>query len=273
MIEQMTTAGSCFLSLTYAEDHIPKTGTLSPRHVQLFLKKLRRKVKSPLRYYLVGEYGEDKQRPHYHIALFGMTPEAMCLGCKRANKKHRYFACDCLFDKLWCYGTVHVGELTQKSAQYIAQYVCKKMTNAKDKQTQEYLKGRYPEFARMSLKPYGIGGAGVRDLVKMLNSNIGAQSILNNGDVPSTLRIGGKMWPIGRYLKNKLREEMGLDVEKIREETLSRLSREVSVLLEPELEKEENQTKSLRSIMIGLNQGKIARIEKRSKIFKQERTL
>lgn len=76
------------------------------------------------------------------------------------------------------------------------------------------LDGRMPEFARMSLNP-GLGHNMMFDL---------ADTILrldlheSEPDVPSGLRRGSQMWPLGRYLHHKLREmtnthEVSKDVE------------------------------------------------------------
>lgn len=71
LLEQLKHGDSCFLTLTYDEKHLPEGGSLVPKHAQDFLKRLRSKTNLKLRYYLVGEYGEDTERPHYHVALFG----------------------------------------------------------------------------------------------------------------------------------------------------------------------------------------------------------
>lgn len=105
----------------------------------------------------------------------------------------------------WGKGDVDVGELTIDSAQYIAQYVTKKMTAKDDAR----LNGRYPEFSRQSLRP-GIG-AGFMPVVAETLKHLEVDLVAREGDVPSTLRHGSRLMPIGRYLRGKLREEMGLE--------------------------------------------------------------
>ena len=104
---------SCFITLTYNDEHLPVTDwrdttdpskilefgsgnqpepTLFPRDVQLFIKRLRRwltyvpsKPRSDvvrdhvdrIRYFAVGEYGGKTHRPHYHILVFGWKPSDM----------------------------------------------------------------------------------------------------------------------------------------------------------------------------------------------------
>lgn len=176
-LESCCHSSNTFLTLTYSDDNLPEGGTLVPRHYQLFLKSLRKSIApATVRYYFVGEYGSQTARPHYHAAIFGLGPEFD-------------------YSRFWSHGFVYPGLLTPESAQYIAGYVMKKMTNPDHPD----LDGRYPEFARMSLKP-GIG-ANAAD-------QINAQSRDHMPfDVPRTLTVGGKKnVPVGKYLVNKMLE-------------------------------------------------------------------
>lgn len=99
---------------------------------------------------------------------------------------------------------VHLDELNQTTAGYVAGYVVKKMTKKEDSR----LLGRVPEFARMSNRP-GIGHGYMRRVAARLlsNSQIRRQ-IMAAGDAPSTLSHGGKVFPIGPYLKEVLRSAL-----------------------------------------------------------------
>lgn len=94
-----------------------------------------------------------------------------------------------------------VARLERRSSQYIAGYVTKKMTMRQDVR----LKGRHPEFARMSLRP-GIGANAMWDVASVL-----MQYKLDNRDVPLALDHGGVALPLGRYLRRKLRVMVGKD--------------------------------------------------------------
>lgn len=113
-------------------------------------------------------------------------------------------------------GDVDLGILEAHSAQYVAGYVTKKMTGKHD----ERLRGRYPEFARMSLRP-GIGHGVLQQVADVL---------LTHGyqieDVPVALSHGGKQQPLGRYLRRKLRVMMGRD-EKCPPEILAAIQEEM----------------------------------------------
>lgn len=64
-----------FVTLTYAPQWLPKDG-VNKRDVQLFLKRLRSRLEyagkdiSDLRYFIVGEYGSNTMRAHYHALIW-----------------------------------------------------------------------------------------------------------------------------------------------------------------------------------------------------------
>jgi hypothetical protein len=185
-----------FVTLTYNPENLPTGETLVPSDIQLFIKRLRKRYKNnAIRYYLVGEYGDTTSRPHYHLALFGYP------SCSYGNTQYKLGvnncckACDLLRDT-WKKGNIDNGTLTLDSAQYIAGYVTKKMTKHDDPR----LGGRYPEFARMSLKP-AIGAYSVDALSNVANGKYKHRLV----DVPKSIKHGGKSYPIGRTITEKLK--------------------------------------------------------------------
>ena len=61
-----------FVTLTYEDAYVPKK--LCKSAVQLFIKKLRNDG-FKIRYFAVGERGDEKGRPHYHIIVFNYFPD------------------------------------------------------------------------------------------------------------------------------------------------------------------------------------------------------
>lgn len=186
ILEAVVHPTASFLTLTYDTEHVPHDGSLRPRDLTLFLKRLRKRLDRNIRYFAVGEYGDESWRPHFHLALFGIDHEA-------------YEA----VNDAWGMGFIYFGDLTWESAGYIAGYVTKKMTAKDDAR----LQGKYPEFARMSLRP-GIGALSVVQVAEALQNKHGWDSILRTNDVPVSLRHGRKDMPLGRYLRMKMREAL-----------------------------------------------------------------
>lgn len=181
-----------FLTLTYSDEMLPKNGSLEPFHLRDFFKRLRHEGK--FRYFAVGEYGDRSERPHYHAAMFGFE------GCERKQTRLRKDKECCprcsAVKEIWGFGNVYLGQMTPQSASYVCGYVVKKMTRLDDPR----LCGRFPEFARMSLKP-GIGAFAMDDVA----SDVMQHKVMDNEDVTSDGR------PFGRYLSRRLRKLRGLD--------------------------------------------------------------
>lgn len=198
MLEAGLSQDNAFITLTYAQDPV----SLEPLDHRRFMDALRKRLKPlPVRFYCVGEYGEKNDRPHLHYALFGYP------ACKRSTtKKGEYQCCaPCdLLAEVWGKGLIKNLPLEIGSARYIARYVIKKMTRFDDPRLKENM---HPEFSRMSLKP-GLGHGALMQVATVISR----YDLLDaQGDVPVTLRHGTTEWPLGRYLRKKLRKELGLD--------------------------------------------------------------
>lgn len=148
-----------FLTLTYSDEYLPALGSLVPKHLQDFIKRLRKHF-SPerLSFYACGEYGDKGGRPHYHVCVFGVEfSDGVVL--PRARSKARLFRSPTL-EQLWSFGNSSYGEVTFQSAGYVARYALKKRTGAMavvydvvSPDTGEVLGRRVPEFSRMSRRP------------------------------------------------------------------------------------------------------------------------
>jgi len=205
MLEAKLHGDNSFWTLTYSDTNLPITEkglyTLNPKDLTLFLKRLREDYSpSKLRYFYVGEYGTETGRPHYHLALFNYPK------CERGvTQPNRRGDCCSICDRvrtIWSQGIVYSGNLEDASAAYIAGYVTKKMTSKGDPR----LCGRHPEYARMSLKP-GIGAGFIPEVASALLTH----NLEELTDVPTSLRHGSRVEPLGRYLTRQLRLQVGKD--------------------------------------------------------------
>lgn len=151
---------SCFVTLTYHNDHLPPGGSLVPRDFQLFMKRLRKARRpSKIRFFHCGEYGETTGRPHYHALLFGVSfPDK-----RQCSSGDFPLYSSAELDKLWGLGECKIGRLTAESAAYCARYVMKKVTGDlapdhyryTDPDTGEVFE-LHAEYATMSRRP-GLG--------------------------------------------------------------------------------------------------------------------
>lgn len=176
-----------FVTLTYSPEALPPGGTLVPRDLQLWLKRLRKRL-APVtfRFYAVGEYGDKTKRPHYHALIF--LPDVP--GFDQAVRE------------TWPHGLTHIGIGSAESMTYVAGYTLKKLA------WKDPVPGLTAEFSRMSLRP-GIGAGAIPSLAKAINTAAIAAHIAETGDVPQTVRLAGAQLPIGRYVKTRLRDAAG----------------------------------------------------------------
>lgn len=264
MLEAKLHPVNCMATLTYADEHLTLDsrgrGVLVPQDLQGFLKRLRAHV-APVkfRFYGCGEYGDVSKRPHYHLALFNYPNCAH--GQSRYNSVTRQVnccgACDTIRDK-WGKGGVFLCELNDNTAQYVAQYVTKKMTSADDYR----LDGLPPEFARMSLRP-GIGHDAMWEVASSL---LEFDLVDSQGDVPSTLRHGSRLLPNGRYLTKTLRKMVGKD-EKSPKVTTDRLKAELQDLRVSAFEN----SRSFKKEIVQAADQAVLNMEARQRIFKQRK--
>lgn len=206
MLEASQNEDNAFVTLTYADPAIgPPVRSLIPSHGRNWLKRIRYEL-GPLRtrYFFVGEYGDQSERPHFHAALFNFPA---CRNGFTIYRRGRSAANCCepcrLVSKTWPYGNTYIGKLEPHSAAYIAGYVTKKWTRKDDHR----LKGRHPEYARMSLKP-GLG-ADVAPEVASFVLGISPAPV----DVPAFIQYGKRKLPLGRYLTRLCRIHAGREAK------------------------------------------------------------
>lgn len=146
-----------FITLTYADDQLPKDKSLDKAHLQRFFKRLRKRFPSkPFRYYACGEYGDNTKRAHYHACLFGMDFDDKVHF--RTFGENRLYLSEEL-TQVWGHGNTSTGDVTFESAAYCARYITKKQLGSSggtyqvlDQDSGELHQVVQP-FAVMSLKP------------------------------------------------------------------------------------------------------------------------
>lgn len=166
-----------FITLTYDEDHIrileetksksgitfwnegDWNGTLVSEDLTQFMKNLRQIMKREynqdgIRFMACGEYGEQGERPHYHIILFNCNLPLESFYEPRIINHETYFQ-NKIIERAWNKGISNVSEASWNNIAYTARYITKKINgNGSDEMYAE--KGQKKEFFRVSRMP-GIG--------------------------------------------------------------------------------------------------------------------
>lgn len=145
--------------LTYDAVHLPKYGELQFRDVQLFFKRLRKRLAhdglpTDFKYIVAGEYGSERGRPHYHVILFNNPFRCSEYDVLKVNLLKRIIW-ECWRKDLWpvfddprnfgqCYGGI---------AAYVAKYVGKR-SHWEERFIPEAGRTVHPMFVRTSV---GLG--------------------------------------------------------------------------------------------------------------------
>ncbi len=170
--------GNSWVTLTYREPsactdeqyknghYVPEKYSLTPSHVSKFIRSLRKANRDhKIRYFYCGEYGDENQRPHYHVCIFNHSFKDQYLW-KDDEGLYTYTSAE--LQKHWPWGFTTVAPLNLRTAAYTAGYCFKKITGRRAEE--HYLRcdehgeayWLMPEYIRMSTgrgKPSGIGAS------------------------------------------------------------------------------------------------------------------
>lgn len=198
---QMHQANS-FITLTYADEHLPQDYSLNKRTFQLFMKRLRKAVWKSNRYnikfFAGGEYGPLDRRPHYHAIIFGHDFLRDRVFLKYSESGEPLYTSKQLSDAWQNQGFCTVGSANYSSIKYCTGYIFDKQFGEKATNLYTYthpvtgdVVKQIPEF---SPKSSGLGRSWYEKY---------------KGDCfPSDfIVIDGKQLAVPRYYKLKLTEE------------------------------------------------------------------
>ena len=193
--EQEVSTSSVFLTLTYDDSYLPFSDnglmTLDKRDHQLFMKKLRKHLSVyhqkysyvdsiPLKYYAIGEYGDNTHRPHFHYILF--------------NLPDRLIVDESIITSIWDKGLVQVAICNDNTIAYVTGYVNKKIY-ADKKVGIDPDDDRIPECSMMSK------GLGKNFLTKR------TMKFYNELMAPYIVQENGQKVPMPRYFRHKIYTE------------------------------------------------------------------
>lgn len=182
-------AQNCFITLTYNDENLPADESLNKEHWQLFMKRLRDKIKPiKIRFFMGAEYGENQDvnslstigRPHYHAILFGYDfPDKELY----KNSDNGPIYTSEILSKVWGKGFVTIAEMSFDTAAYVARYCVKKINGEpaelhyqKVNPITGEITNLQPEFALSSRRP-GIA----HDWFMKYKSDLHKGYIVHNG--------------------------------------------------------------------------------------------
>ena len=156
---------ACFVTLTYEDPPLSFNGipTLVKRDLQLWMKRLRKRNKTKIKYYAVGEYGTLSDRPHYHAIMF--------------NVEQGNFQSYPSITKAWDKGHVHVGAVSRASISYTTGYVMSGNWTPRCE-----LDDRQPHFSLMSK---GLGKSYIEnpEIIRYHRENLDQLYVTNRGNI------------------------------------------------------------------------------------------
>lgn len=213
LLESMTSYDSAFLTLTYDDDNLPSGGSLKKKDLQNFIKRYRKYFyPEKIRYFAIGEYGDETWRPHYHLAIFSEQRLERCWNPCKYMRARGTCTKDCYLSKAWKLGNVEISEtLGKENAGYITGYIKKKAT----KEYRDNLSDRTPEFATMSrgytdpeTKEKITGGLGYEAIRRISEKYKNYPN--TDQRVIRSLNFGDRAVPIGGYLESVLSNFLGV---------------------------------------------------------------
>lgn len=127
-IEDRQHIESHFVTLTYSDNNLPRDDcgypTLVKADLQNYFKRLRFNTGKKIKYFACGEYGGRTNRPHYHAVIYGASQDEI-INAWRLNGNNL--------------GHVHLGTVSNASARYVANYLCKSVaTGLSPSQAKEF---------------------------------------------------------------------------------------------------------------------------------------
>lgn len=139
----------CFLTLTYNNENLPEKNKLSYDDICKFFKRLRKNSNRKIRYFMCGEYGSKRQRPHYHAVIFGLDSSDRGL-----------------IDRSWNKGFIDVGCFSPGSLRYTMKYFLKTLEVRSGEDKKHYDE----KFFCYSSRNPGLGYQYLLDNYKKLSS-------------------------------------------------------------------------------------------------------
>lgn len=262
MMELQYHDSAYFVTLTYDDDHVPRSEyvdetsgevceslTLRKRDFQLFMKRLRRAFPNDkIRFFACGEYGSDTFRPHYHAIIFGLHLSDLTV-YKRSPQGFIYYNSDS-FNDCWSMarsdpadrlGFAVVADVDWNTCAYTARYVSKKLFG----KMKEFYKahGLEEPFSLMSRKP----GIAYQYYFDHPNGMLNDRFVIKNGLEVKPPRYFSKLFEIDNPEESAIMKEQRMKIGAAYQKLeLERTDLSLSDYLQVKEQAKLNQIRSLR---------------------------
>lgn len=160
-----------FITLTFSDEGFQKLKEENPDRVdnsvyksdlQKYFKRLRKEIAPrKIKYIACGEYGEEKNRAHYHAIILGLDYTDI-MDHQRVHDN-------------WSYGGANVGTANAYSIRYVIDYIQKTYIGRNRELTEKYYYPRNPPFQLQSTK------IGVEYFMENIDTLISTGKILHRG--------------------------------------------------------------------------------------------
>lgn len=200
---------AAFITLTYTEPPLSpqNLATLEKKHLQDFIKRLRHHLHGrKIRYYAVGEYGPETQRPHYHAIIFSLD---------RTEIQYVREAWDYHQAKDYLPGFSTVAPVTPGRIHYVTKYHLNYVPKS-DRPTT-----RQDEFALMSRNP-GIGASYLERAKQYHEKTENQYVILDGHKLPLPRYYYDKIWK-DEYTRLRIAADKQAAAEKVLQQNISTL--------------------------------------------------
>lgn len=206
---------SLFLTLTYSDEHLPKNNSLEKKHIQDFIKRVKKRFNSckenPIRQIYCGEYGGKTHRPHFHCILFNCDFSDKVFW-RKSDQGHDVFRSETL-DELWGNGNAEFGIATPASIAYLFKYILKK-------------KSRKEKLQPLYIERDGITYEVAHEFIEASrNPGIGAYMRDSDSIKKGYLTVNGVKKKLPKYYKEHLRKTLPRTYEEISERSFNYASR------------------------------------------------
>lgn len=198
--------GSCFVTFTFDDAHLPADRSLSVPFVQRFHYRLRQLI-GPFRFLLSGEYGERDQRPHYHAIYFGHDFAQDRYPWKRSAGGLLYRSPT--LESAWPYGHCLLADFTLGTGRYTAGYAVKKAAGDEDE----------TRYSRVNPETGEVYQVAREFLLASLRPGLGAEwfKAFKSDVFPADfLVVEGRRVPVPRYYLKLLAKDEAASAEAVR---------------------------------------------------------